>query len=77
METVEIVKVYDKKVWLENDFSGDIHVMVQHQAPGSEPFCYCSFHYHYGYTDNSSIKRAAERMALSLGATEPVAICHI
>ena len=72
METANVVEVYEKKVWVEGDFSGSKHVMMQHQAPGCEPFCYCSFHYDYGYTDNASIRRASERMALDLGATEPV-----
>lgn len=72
METVNVVEVYEKKVWVEGDMMGDKHVMVQHQAPGCEPFCYCSFHYDYGYTDNASIRDAAKRMALALGATEPV-----
>ena len=72
METVKVVRVYERKVWVEGDMMGDKHVMVQHQAPGCEPFCYCSFHYDYAYTDNASIRNAAERMALALGATEPV-----
>ena len=68
----KVVKIYEKKVWVECDMMGDKHVMVQHQAPGVEPFCYCSFHYDHGYTDNASIRNAAERMALAIGATEPV-----
>ena len=72
METAKVVKVYERKVWVEGDMMGDKHVMVQHQAPGCEPFCYCSFHYDYAYTDNASIRRAAERIALELGAVEPV-----
>jgi hypothetical protein len=72
MEMVEVVKVYGQTVWVESDFFGSKHVMVQSDAPGTEPFCYCSFHYGYGYTDNRSVHEAAQRMAVSLGATEPV-----
>lgn len=72
LDTVEVAKVFKKKVWVEGDFMGDKHVMVQHQAAGCEPFCYCSFFYDYGYTDNATIRRAAEKMALALGAQEPV-----
>lgn len=72
METVEIVKVYENKVWVESDLFGGKHVMVQSASPRAEPFCYCSFHYGYGYTDNATIHNAATRMAISLGATEPV-----
>lgn len=72
MKTAEIVHVYETKVWVEVDMMGSKHVMIQHQAPGCEPFCYCSFHYNYAYTDNANIRREAERMALAIGATEPV-----
>jgi hypothetical protein len=69
-----IVKVYEKKVWIETDFMGDAHVMVQHDDGKSEPFTYCSFFYDQRYTSNSSIRASAINMALSLGATEPVAV---
>lgn len=72
IETVEIVKVFARRVWIESDFSGDKHVMIQHQDGESEPFCYCSFHYDYAYTSNSVIREQAERMAIQLGAVEPV-----
>ena len=72
METVEVVKVYGNTVWVESDFFGSKHVMVQSEASGAEPCCYCSFNYCYGHTDNRSVHEAALRMAVSLGATEPV-----
>ena len=72
METVEVVKVYGNKVWVESDFFGSKHVMVQSEMPGAEPCCYCSFNYCYGYTDNQSIHDAALRMAASLGAPDPI-----
>ena len=72
METLEVVKVYKNKVWAESDFFGSKHVMVQSEAPGCEPCCDCSFHYCYGHTDNRSVHDAALRMAVSLGAVEPV-----
>ncbi len=72
METIEVVMVYGRRVWVESDFFGSKHVMLQSEAPGAEPFCYCSFHYGYGYTDNNSVHDEAIRMAVSLGATEPV-----
>ena len=71
MEALEIVKVYDTKVWVESDMLGSKHVMLQSECPESKPFCYCSFHYGYGYTDNQSVHEAARHMAISLGATEP------
>jgi len=72
METVEVVKVYGNKVWVESDFFGSKHVMVQSEAPGSEPCCYSSFYYCYGLTDNRSVHEAARSAAISLGATEPI-----
>ncbi|WP_299197003.1 hypothetical protein [uncultured Amphritea sp.] len=66
------IKVFERKVWVESDFMGDKHVMIQHQDGKSDPFCYCSFHYDYAYTSNSTIRQTAENMAIALGATEPV-----
>jgi hypothetical protein len=76
VEIVKVVKIFEKKVWIEDDIMGDKHVMVQHQDGKSDPFCYCSFHYDYGYTSNSGIRASAEKMAVSLGATEPVEYRH-
>lgn len=70
--TAKVVKVFDRKIWVEGDFMGDKHVMIQHQDGESEPFCYCSFHYDYAYTSNSTIRDAADRMAISLGAEPPI-----
>lgn len=76
MRTATIVKTYPTKVWIESDFMGDRHVMMQHQAPDEEPFCYATFHYHHHYTCNSMTMRAATKLALDLGATEPVEERH-
>jgi hypothetical protein len=67
-----VVKMFDRKVWVESDIMGDKHVMVQHQDGESEPFCYCSFHYDSAYTSNITIRQAAENMAIAIGASEPV-----
>jgi hypothetical protein len=62
----------ETKIWIEGDMFGGAHVMVQHQNGRCEPFEYCTFNYNYMYTDNSGVRSAAERMAVSLGATESV-----
>lgn len=72
MAGVVLLKVYEKKVWIESDFWGARHVMVQHDAPNEEPFTYCTFHYDYRHTSNSGTLAAAQAVARSLGATEPV-----
>ena len=76
METVEAIKVCERKVWIEQDVTGSKHVMVQHDSPNFEPFCYCTFNYDYGYTDNSAIRERAESVAKSLGASDPVEYRH-
>ncbi|NVZ11288.1 hypothetical protein HW932_18720 [Allochromatium humboldtianum] len=72
VETGEIAKIYERKIWIETDFHGDKHVMIQHQDGESEPFCYCSFFYDHRYTSNSNTHAAAENMAKALGAQEPI-----
>lgn len=42
--------------------------MIQHE--GMEPFCYCSFHYDYAYTSNSTIHNQAVRMMENFGIKE-------
>lgn len=71
-EPLQVIEIFATKVWIEDDFLGDKHVMVQHQDGHSKPFTYCTFFYDYAYTDNATISKTAERMALALGATEPV-----
>lgn len=68
--TVTIMSVSARKAWVESDFLGDRHVMVQHE--GCEAFEYATFHYDYRYTSNSGTLDAAEKMARSLGATDPI-----
>lgn len=72
VETGEIVKIFERKIWIETDFHGNKHIMVQHQDGESEPFCYCSFFCDHRYTSNSSTHAAAENMAKALGAQEPI-----
>lgn len=72
LQTGTLVSVYDTKIWIESDMVGARHVMVEHQVPGCEPFCYASFHYDYRYTRNSGTHQTAEALAKSLGATEPI-----
>lgn len=68
----EVIHVYGKKVWIESDFLGSKHVMVQHDAPDETPFCYATFHYDHRHTSNSTTCFEALAIAKSLGATEPI-----
>jgi len=76
VEALEVAKVYERKIWVEGDFMGAKHVMIQHDDGKSDPFCYCTFNYDYGYTDNSMIRQQAENMAISIGAKEPIEHRH-
>jgi hypothetical protein len=67
---VTLVRILPTAIWIEDDIFGARHVMCQHE--GCEPFCYASFHYDYAYTSNASTHAAATKLALELGATEPV-----
>lgn len=71
-----IVQIIPKKVWIESDFIGARHVMVQHQMDGELPFCYASFHYNYRYTSNGGTLAAAEALAREMGATDPIEHSH-
>ena len=69
---VEIIKIFENKVWIESDIMGSKHVMIQHDDDQSLAFTYCTFNYDYAHTSNSVIRSQAEKMALSLGAKPPI-----
>ena len=69
--TVKVVEILPTRVWIESDMMGARHVVMHHQGYG-EPFTYASFHYDYAHTSNAGTWDAAHRLALALGATEPV-----
>lgn len=69
--TGQIVEILPTRIWIESDIMGARHVVMHHQGYG-EPFTYASFYYDYAYTSNGGTLDAANRLALSLGATEPV-----
>jgi hypothetical protein len=70
IQVVTIERILPTALWIEDDIFGDRHVMLQHE--GCDAFCYASSHYDYRYTDNAGTWTAAHKMALALGATEPV-----
>jgi hypothetical protein len=69
-EPVQIVEILKNKVWVESDIIGSRHVMIQ--QGDSEPFQYASFYYDYRFTSNAHIAQQADKLAISLGASEPV-----
>jgi hypothetical protein len=67
---IVVTQILKPVVWLEQNMFGGISVFVQY--PKLQKFNYCTFNYAFPYTDNSSVREAAERMAISLGSDEPV-----
>lgn len=68
------VTILPTKVWIENDFLGGRHVMLQHE--GCAPFCYASFFYNYLYTSNSGTLNAAMILARALSGSEHIEMRH-
>ncbi|MGJ7613926.1 MULTISPECIES: hypothetical protein [unclassified Variovorax] len=66
------VSILPTKIWIENTIFGQRIVVVQHE--GMPSFDYCIFNYRYGYTDNASTWAAAQDMARSLGAVDPIEV---
>lgn len=69
------VELLPTKIWIESDLLGRKHVMMQHQGMNNA-FTYCTFNYDYAYTSNSGQREAATKLAVMLGATEPVEHKH-
>ena len=68
------VEILPARIWVESDMMGARHVMCQHH--GLQPFTYATFHYDYDYTSNSGTWDAAQSLARSLGAADPVEALH-
>ncbi len=70
LETVELVRILPTRIWIEDGICGERAVMVQHD--GCDPFEYAIFGYDYRYTSNAGTWSAANALAKSLGAVEPI-----
>lgn len=68
VKTVEVVKIYPTKYWVERDFFGSSHIMMQHE--GYHVFCYASFNYDYGYTSNAGVHTEIVHMMKRFGIIE-------
>lgn len=67
---VEIVSIVPTKIWIECGIFGERYVVAQHE--GYPPFDYAVFNYDYTYTSNAGTLAAATKLAIEIGATEPV-----
>lgn len=70
LKNATVLKIFPTRIWIESGMMGERVVVLQHE--GCEPFDYATFCYDYRYTSNSGTLEAAKRLALQLGATEPV-----
>lgn len=68
IKTVEIVKIYPTKYWVEKDFFGGSHIIVQHE--GMHAFEYASFNYDYAYTSNAGVHSEIVNMMKRFGIEE-------
>ena len=69
--TTTVVGMLPISIWIEKGMTGEHHVVVHHQGVG-KPFTYATFYYDYAYTSNTGTRDAAHRLALALGAQEPI-----
>ena len=74
MSEIIKVEILPTAIWIENDMFGGRAVMMQHQ--GMDEFEYAKFGYQYPYSSNSGTWDAAVKMAISIGAVEPVEVRH-
>lgn len=70
IQIATIEKIFPTKIWIESGIMGERVVVLQHE--GCEPFDYAVFGYDYRYTNNSGTFNSAHKLAISLGAIEPV-----
>jgi len=68
IKTVEIVKIYPTRYWVERDLFGSAHIMIQHE--GMHSFCYASFNYDYAYTSNAGVHNAVVNLMAGFGIIE-------
>jgi hypothetical protein len=65
-----LVEIISTRIWIESGITGERVVVLQHE--GHDPFDYATFGYNYRYTSNGGTWDAANSLAISLGATEPI-----
>lgn len=65
INVVEVVKVFEKRVWVEKDLMGTVHIKMQHE--GYEPFDFIQIQYDYAYTSNGHQAHLTEEILKLLG----------
>ena len=70
-ENAIAVAIIPRTIWIESDLFGGRHVVCKDE--GFSPFTYATFYYNYAFTSNAGTWADAVKLAISLGAAEPVA----
>lgn len=65
IETVTIVKVFPRRLWVEKDMMGTVHIKMQHE--GCEEFDFIQIQYDYAYTSNSHQATLTDEIVKLLG----------
>ena len=60
---LSVAKMYANRAWFCCDITGNAHVFVQSEAPGSPPVKVATIHYDYGYACNIGKRRLARLIA--------------
>jgi hypothetical protein len=68
MKEATIVTIYPTLYWVEKDFMGSSHIMVQHE--GMHSFKYATFYYDYAYTSNAGVHDAVVSVMNGFGIEE-------
>lgn len=66
IDVVEVVKVFERRVWSEKDIMGTVHIKMQHE--GCEPFDFIQIQYDYAHTSNAHQAWLTEEILKLLGA---------
>lgn len=69
VEIAKIVTIHGKRVWVEKDMSGTVHIKMQHDI-SEEAFDYVQIQYDYAYTDNATQAWLTRGILELLGVTD-------
>lgn len=65
---VKVVKIFPRKVWVEKDFFGTVHIKMQHE--GAHEFDFIQINYDYAYTSNGHQAELTKQILALLGEND-------
>ncbi len=72
IQTVTVEKIHPCKIWAEKDLMGTVHIKMQHEDLGEEPFTFIQMHYNYYYTSNLHQWEMTQKILKLLGVESTV-----